>query len=89
MKSTGIVRCLDSLGRVVIPIELRRVLEITPRTPVEIFSDEDMVILKKFNRCCSICGSEELAVTCDSMSLCQNCLDKLNSEAAKNKKEGE
>lgn len=48
MKSTGIVRKIDELGRVVIPIELRRTLNLAERDPVEIFTDDDRIILKKY-----------------------------------------
>ncbi|QSF35879.1 AbrB/MazE/SpoVT family DNA-binding domain-containing protein (plasmid) [Priestia megaterium] len=48
MKSTGIVRKVDELGRVVIPIELRKVLSIKEKDPVEIFVNEDQIILKKY-----------------------------------------
>ena len=48
MKSTGIVRKVDELGRIVIPKELRRVLEINEKDPVEIFVDGDQIVLKKY-----------------------------------------
>lgn len=48
MKSTGIVRNVDELGRVVIPIELRRTLDIKVRDPIEFYVDEDKIILKKY-----------------------------------------
>jgi transcriptional pleiotropic regulator of transition state genes len=48
MKSTGIVRKVDGLGRVVIPVELRKILAIKEKDPVEIFVDEDQIILKKY-----------------------------------------
>ncbi|MDQ0859764.1 AbrB/MazE/SpoVT family DNA-binding domain-containing protein [Bacillus sp. V2I10] len=58
MKSTGIVRKVDELGRLVIPIELRRVLDIDVKDAVEILVDEDLIILKKYsaNMACSITG---------------------------------
>lgn len=49
MKSTGIVRKVDELGRVVIPIELRRILNINTGDPVEIYVDEDIIILQKYS----------------------------------------
>ena len=49
MKSTGIVRKLDELGRITLPIELRRSLDVNERDPLEIFVDEEKVILKKYN----------------------------------------
>lgn len=59
MKSTGIVRHLDNLGRVTLPIELRRNLSIDIKDPVEIFVDEDMVILKKHEPVDIFTGSKE------------------------------
>jgi AbrB family transcriptional regulator, transcriptional pleiotropic regulator of transition state genes len=58
MKSTGIVRKVDELGRVVIPIELRRTLDINIKDPLEIYVDNDKVILKKYqpNMACQITG---------------------------------
>ncbi|MBR5468383.1 MAG: AbrB/MazE/SpoVT family DNA-binding domain-containing protein, partial [Firmicutes bacterium] len=48
MKSTGIVRKVDELGRIVLPIELRRSLNIDIKDSLEIFVDEDKIILKKY-----------------------------------------
>lgn len=48
MKSTGIVRKVDELGRVVLPIELRRNLDIHEKDALEIFVDDDKIVLKKY-----------------------------------------
>ncbi|MEK4701943.1 AbrB/MazE/SpoVT family DNA-binding domain-containing protein [Solibacillus sp. FSL R7-0668] len=58
MKSTGIVRKVDELGRIVIPRELRRTLEINEKDPVEIFVDGEEIILRKFvsNAACIVTG---------------------------------
>ncbi|ROR21344.1 transcriptional pleiotropic regulator of transition state genes [Mobilisporobacter senegalensis] len=48
MKSTGIVRKLDELGRITLPIELRRTLGVSERDPLEIFVDEDKIVLRKY-----------------------------------------
>lgn len=58
MKSTGMVRNVDELGRIVIPIELRRNLDIESRDPIEIFVDEDKIVLKKYTsrNACMITG---------------------------------
>ncbi|KGR89339.1 AbrB/MazE/SpoVT family DNA-binding domain-containing protein [Lysinibacillus odysseyi] len=58
MKSTGIVRKVDELGRIVLPIELRRILGIAEKDPVEVFVDEDQIILKKYksNMMCAVTG---------------------------------
>ncbi|MCF3944078.1 AbrB/MazE/SpoVT family DNA-binding domain-containing protein [Oceanobacillus alkalisoli] len=58
MKSTGIVRKVDELGRVVIPIELRRTLDIHEKDPIEIYVDDDKIILRKYESrmACHITG---------------------------------
>ncbi|RAK21160.1 AbrB family transcriptional regulator [Anoxybacillus vitaminiphilus] len=58
MKSTGVVRKLDELGRIVIPIELRRTLGIAEKDPLEIFVDDELIILKKYkpNMACQVTG---------------------------------
>lgn len=58
MKSTGIVRKVDELGRVVLPIELRRSLGIEVRDPIEIFVDGERIILQKYkaNKACFVTG---------------------------------
>lgn len=58
MKSTGIVRKVDELGRIVIPMELRRTLKINEKDPVEIFVDGEEIILRKFvsNAACIVTG---------------------------------
>lgn len=58
MKSTGIVRKVDELGRVVIPKELRRVLDINEKDPMEIYVEDDKIILKKYkaNMACAVTG---------------------------------
>ena len=59
MKSTGIVRRIDDLGRVVIPMELRRTLGIVESDPLEIFVDGDKIILRKYQPGCYLCGDVE------------------------------
>ena len=59
MKTTGIVRNLDNLGRVTLPIELRRNLDINIKDPVEIFVEGDAIILKKYAPCDIFTGSKE------------------------------
>lgn len=58
MKSTGIVRKVDELGRIVIPKELRRTLDINEKDALEIYVDGDQIILKKYvpNMACAITG---------------------------------
>ena len=59
MKSTGIVRKVDELGRIVLPIELRRTLNIDIKDSIEIYVENDSIVLKKFEPTCIFCGSNE------------------------------
>ena len=77
MKSTGIVRRIDDLGRVVLPAELRRMLDLGERAEVEIFTDDDSVILRRYQPACTFCGSlEGLADYCGH-HVCAACRKKL------------
>lgn len=57
MKSTGIIRKVDSLGRIVLPIELRRTMDIAESDEVEIYMENERIILQKFEQACVFCGS--------------------------------
>ena len=59
MKSTGVVRRIDDLGRIVLPIEIRKNLNIENRDAVEIFIDEDKVVLKKYEPACIFCDNAD------------------------------
>jgi transcriptional pleiotropic regulator of transition state genes len=74
MKSTGIVRKVDELGRVVIPIELRRNLDILEKDALEIYVDSDKIILKKYMPACIFCGSAEEVVVFKGKNICKECL---------------
>lgn len=75
MKSIGIVRHLDSLGRIVLPRELRRTLGLGEREPLEIFVEGDRIILRKYSRGCSLCGStEKLYMTGLGKLVCNVCI---------------
>ena len=74
MKSTGIVRKIDDLGRIVLPVELRRTLDIAERDEVEIYLDEDRVILKKYEPSCLFCGDADDVVLYKDKRICRNCL---------------
>ena len=77
MKSTGIVRNLDNLGRIVLPVELRRTLKIGEKDPVEIFVEDDMVILKKHQPSCLFCGDLKDVISFKGYNICPNCLREL------------
>ncbi|NMB11886.1 MAG: AbrB/MazE/SpoVT family DNA-binding domain-containing protein [Firmicutes bacterium] len=78
MKSTGIVRQMDDLGRIVIPVELRRTLQIDKRDPLEIFVEGDKIILRKYEAACIFCGSSEDVVTFKEKNVCSHCLSQIS-----------
>ena len=78
MKSTGIVRKVDELGRIVLPIELRRTLNITEKKDaLEIFVDSDQIILKKYEPACVFCGSADDVLTFKGHNVCKTCVEEL------------
>ena len=74
MKSTGIVRKVDELGRIVLPIELRRTLGIDERDSLEIYVDGSSVILRKYEPSCVFCGDAGDVLTYKGKNLCRACL---------------
>ena len=81
MKSTGIVRKMDTLGRVVVPIELRRTLGIDVKDAIEIFVDQDAIILKKYQPACCFCDNAADLVNYGGKNICKECLEKINQAA--------
>ncbi len=77
MKSTGIVRRIDSLGRIVLPIELRRIMDLDIKDPVEIFVDEEHIILKKYQPTCIFCNSGDDVISYKDKKICRVCLNEL------------
>lgn len=77
MKSTGIVRRVDELGRIVIPIELRRTLDIKEKDSLEIFTDGNQIILKKYNPACIFCGEAHDVVSYKGKNVCKLCLEEM------------
>ncbi len=74
MKSTGIIRKVDELGRVVLPIELRRTLDIAERDELEIFTENDRIILQKHESSCVFCGGMQGLTAYKGKNLCKNCI---------------
>ena len=74
MKSTGIIRKVDELGRIVLPIELRRVLDIAEREKLEIYMENDRIILQKFEPSCIFCQSSQGLVAYKGKNVCQTCV---------------
>ena len=79
MKNTGIVRKVDELGRIVLPIEMRRILDIAERDPLEIYVDGDNVILKKYQPSCIFCDSITNLVEYKGRNVCSACIRKLKA----------
>ena len=83
MKSTGIVRRVDELGRVVLPVELRRTLDIALKDALEIYVEGNSVILKKYEPACIFCSSARNVVNYKEKNICTSCLrevaEKLNT----------
>jgi transcriptional pleiotropic regulator of transition state genes len=77
MKSTGIVRKVDELGRVVLPIELRRTLDIAERDALEIFTEGANIILKKYEPACIFCGDAKDVTNYKGKNICESCMKEL------------
>lgn len=73
LKSTGIVRKVDELGRVVLPIELRRTLNIAEKDALEIYVDGETVILKKYEPACIFCGNAKNTILYKNKNVCSEC----------------
>ena len=80
MKSTGIVRQMDSLGRIVLPIELRRTLDIAQKDSLEIYVDESSIILKKYQPSCIFCNNAKDVINYKGKNICKSCLDELKTQ---------
>ena len=79
MKSTGIVRKIDDLGRIVLPMELRRTLGISEKDPIEIFVEDDTIILRKHQTGCTYCGSISNVVIFKGKPICAECIGEMEA----------
>lgn len=79
MKSTGVVRKVDELGRIVLPIELRKMMDLNVKDSVEIFTDGDTVILKKYMPACIFCGDASDVIYFNGKRVCRKCLEALKT----------
>lgn len=78
MKSTGIIRKVDDLGRIVLPIELRRMLDIAERDELEIYMENDRIILQKYEPSCIFCASSSELISYQGKNVCQDCIKKMS-----------
>jgi len=84
LKSTGIVRKVDELGRIVLPKELRNTLNINEKDPLEIYVDEDnKIVLKKYEPACIFCGGMNGIVSYRGYNVCRDCQEKLAAMLSK------
>ena len=79
MKSTGVVRRVDELGRIVIPIELRRTLDIAEKDALEIYVDGEQIILKKYEPACIFCRDARDVINNKGKNICKNCLEEMKN----------
>ena len=79
MKSTGVVRKVDELGRVVLPIELRRTLTIGEKDALEIFTEGETIILKKYEPACVFCGQAKGVKMVKGKNICPACVDEIKN----------
>ncbi|WP_027633357.1 AbrB/MazE/SpoVT family DNA-binding domain-containing protein [Clostridium hydrogeniformans] len=77
MKSTGVVRKVDELGRIVLPIELRRTLDIEVKDALEIFTEGEQIILRKYQPACIFCGEANDMTNFKGKNICEHCLKQL------------
>ena len=77
MKATGIVRTMDSLGRIVIPVELRRTLEVGEGDALEIFSEDNTIILRKYLPSCIFCVNSRDVSTFKGHNICPACVEEM------------
>ena len=77
MKSTGIVRNIDELGRIVIPKDLRKKMDIESSDPIEIYGEGDKIILQKYKNACTFCGSSDSLIAFKGKNLCAECIKEI------------
>ena len=80
MKSTGVVRKVDELGRIVLPIEIRKTLDIQQNDAVEIFIDQDKIVLQKYQPACIFCNNIDNIVYFSGKRICSACLEKMKEQ---------
>lgn len=79
MRATGIVRKVDQLGRIVLPAEVRRILELDEGTPMEIFVEKDAVALRKYLPSCVFCGEAAGTENYKGKLICKKCKEELRN----------
>ena len=81
MKSTGMVRKVDELGRIVLPAEIRQSMDINVRDALEIFTDDGRIILQKYQPACIFCNNADNVIYFNNKRICRECLEQLKTQA--------
>lgn len=80
MKSTGIVRKVDELGRIVLPMSIRQTMDIKEKDSLEIFTDDERIILQKYQPACVFCNDADNVVYFNGKRICSACLEKIKQQ---------
>ena len=80
MKSTGVVRKVDELGRIVLPKALREIMDIKEKDPIEIFTDENRIVLQKYHPACEFCNNVDNIIYFGDKRICRSCIDKIKEQ---------
>ena len=80
MKSTGMVRKVDELGRIVLPIEIRKTLDINVKDSIEIFTDDDRIVLQKYQPACIFCHNAQNVTEFNGKRVCATCIEELKAK---------
>lgn len=80
MKSSGIVRKVDELGRIVLPVEMRRLLNISEKDALEIFIQDDSIVVRKHHDECVFCGSVRGVVSFKGRNVCADCINSIKNQ---------
>ncbi|MBQ7474458.1 MAG: AbrB/MazE/SpoVT family DNA-binding domain-containing protein [Clostridia bacterium] len=77
MKALGIIRPIDELGRIVLPVETRKMMDLSPKDGVEVFVEDDKIILKKYRPSCIFCGEADGVTDFKGKKICRACLEEM------------
>lgn len=80
MKSTGVVRKVDELGRIVLPAEIRKILDINPKDAVEFFMDGDRIVIQKYQPSCIFCNNSDDVIYFNGKLICKSCVNTLKDQ---------
>lgn len=79
MKSLGVVRNIDELGRITVPIEIRRKMDLNPGDGVEMFTDNNRLVLQKYAPSCIFCGEADNIISYKDKKICASCLEEMKN----------